>query len=1620
MIRLLTIFLCHVVAPLSMLFHVALPCKTITAQQQEIDPAKLFEGIELRNPNSAFIAPPREVIRPLLRCKKLMASGEVSEAVEILGEVLADDSVEDYLISRGSRSFSSLRLRTESILGSIDARFLEPYQVRYDIRARKLLERGVAENDLDLLKKVSNQFFFTNSGSEAAMLLGHMELSNGQVSAAQSWFAKIVKFPSTAARHDPEASILLATCQLLGSNSQGAKESLVSLKHRMPDSSIDVMGKNYTLFSRNKDAIPWLKKLIGSSPLASSKVVNKLLMFQGNPSRTGKTGTGMPLLAARWEHQTAESSSLQESSRGYVKTLVQESAPPAPAVQPLVVGDTIVFRGADRMFGIDSESGLRKWAWPPQMAWNEKPSAGSTNAARVRLQQRMVMDSIYGRASSDGKLIFFVPNPGSENSRANRNAFQSPNFSNPEDIRSCNELIAIDAENSGMLRWRIGGPNGFDEPRLAKAFFMGEPLPLEGVLYCCCLLDNAVQLVALDGNTGKLRWSQAIAAHDDKAFQSNPSRRFAGVTPSYADGKLVCLTGTGGVVAIEVSTRSLLWGYEYRLPGSTQVISDKTRKVNALTDTWRDSQVTIANGRVFLTPVLSRELMCLSLDDGYGVWFEEDGFMPRRVRRDDSLYLAGINRDQLILVGPHNIRAIDSFTGKKTWEVSLGIDDLPSGRGYIGDDSLFVPTSSRKVLRIDLVKGEIAESVGTSRVLGNLSRVKGDVVSHGVDHVASFPEYGSSKKKIESLPLAELNEDQKFILLQTMIQQGDLVEGVNSLVSLAEENARPRYSVLLRSCANNFREDNPALSLHALDSIKRLYPNDDIRDLERLRMLSKLRSGEFRESVQLGLDQLEEQYARFCNGEIDDTSDKTVEGISAKLLDRPDPNRPAATDIQGIDEVEFDNRYDKILYSEFGWQRAKLQIAIEGLEKQDPDALADLTARTGKLVGESAELSDKQFQWLLDRLPENAFDVATLEFVAKHYLQKKRYLAALMYANVAIDCGEDNSEQMKLLKSSILLAGADARAALAVIHSVDRDQLDDDGVTALENLKTEVLEASESAVGNLRKVANWFSDDSLDVNAGVAVSSSKQNQERTQYRIPFEFGASTDQFYSSLRLFVLPWGDRKNEFEVRNSRGNFVRGVQVRDNNDKKSFGYTRRCYIDIENHVAELRISKVTFYVDWFKILAGEDGNLWKLPISQMGALRTAFSGRRETVVGNSDWLYCYETMSGKLVWKRKMKHKLNRVVAHGSRLTSWSETGRQFNTLEAATGRLVRTASSKRYIVSRTLDDHFVMEYPIRKGELPAEKEKELLGAGGAKNSGKIAKRLAVFNADKGQLVWETIFHPKSSMFYRRLEVAELSQEGKLRFIDLTNGKVTAELELPLTDAERRSSKSFNLRRHSAGWVVHVKSNNRGDYFKRGNATYQYEYLHRSLGSGSVHLIDQARENLVWESPVYLERMEYLENQPHDSPVVMFGRHVERTIPVKGESDHMQTICLDRATGAIVSNQIVKTVESYSGHAIDWEQSNPGGPFDTLVISTAVEIQRLKFGIDDERPPLPNTHITFNAMDFFDDPLFEEAKSEVVDLRVEEFRQRASAAENARAEKQAQVRAELMKRMKVEASPK
>ena len=136
----------------------------------------------------------------------------------------------------------------------------------------------------------------------------------------------------------------------------------------------------------------------------------------------------------------------------------------------------------------------------------------------------------------------------------------APAAQNNESAALCNRLAAHDIR-TGKLKWQLGGPAGQYALRQAETFFLGPPLASDG----------AALRVGRDGRErfGCWRWTPPPATSSGRSNWPRRRnnriafRRFAGASPSYADGILVCPTSAGAVVGVELATRSLLWGYCY-------------------------------------------------------------------------------------------------------------------------------------------------------------------------------------------------------------------------------------------------------------------------------------------------------------------------------------------------------------------------------------------------------------------------------------------------------------------------------------------------------------------------------------------------------------------------------------------------------------------------------------------------------------------------------------------------------------------------------------------------------------------------------------------------------------------------------------------------------------------------------------------------------------------------------------------------------------------------------------------------------------------------------------------------------------------------------------------------
>lgn len=758
------------------------------------------DGLEqsLVDDKSVFVPAPREVLRPVILAEQAIQKGEFSRAVALLGETLAESGTEDFLVNDPFHEgiSVSLRQRATDLLGMVPGKSRELYELRYGIQAQQLLDKAVREGDYYQMSQIIRRFFYTQAGFDATMLVGYYHLDQGRPIAAAFCFKRIVDVEEARAIHDPEASVLLATCWMLAGDEKQATDVLIDLKGRGNDQKINFLGAEIPLFRNDESALQWLQNLVGKSQLGSNRLVYDWAMHRGNPQRNANSGSGFPLLEARWSLPTLNDPNLERIASDKLRELIFSEASTIPSVHPIAVGDTIVMRTFNQMIGVDFRTGRRIWSYPAletEYLFADENVDEQTMASDNKgpVEQRLFQDSVYGQMSSNGRMIFVVPQPGFADGKRSKLVLRGGfKIDHPLAERRYNELIAVDVARQGAFEWEVGGKDSLLEPQLAEAFFLGPPLPLNGNLYAVCEQAGEIRLVVLDPATGKMRWRQQLASTETAGSVARlTDRRLAGATPSFSDGILVCPTGHGAIVAVDVATRSLLWGFQYgsaKTRFAPRISHDQNSSATIVDASWKDCSVTISDGIVIYTPSDRNDLICLDLISGWPMW-GKDGFSTPWIEREDSLFVGAVEKQQMLLIGLNDVRSIDLATGEENWRQDIGSFGRPSGEGYANNGFYYLPMTSAQLLQIDMRNRSLSKVVKTDGVLGNLICYRGDVISHGIDRVAAFPQDVPSRVAIQKAETAGPLSPQQLALKSQLLMQDHKLEEAAAAISQAYE-----------------------------------------------------------------------------------------------------------------------------------------------------------------------------------------------------------------------------------------------------------------------------------------------------------------------------------------------------------------------------------------------------------------------------------------------------------------------------------------------------------------------------------------------------------------------------------------------------------------------------------------------------------------------------------------------------------------------------------------------------------------------------------------------------------------------------------------------------------------
>ena len=698
-----------------------------------------FRRSSLGNASIMLPTPPREFQRALTRAKRAIDEEQYSDAIEALVELLGTPGNEDFFVEgRQDGPRRSLKSAARDLLGDLPKAGIAIYELQYGVEAKQLLEQAVEARDLQKLTDVSRRFFHTEAGYDATYLLGQLYFDQQRPLAAAMTLGRL-EHPGSVGRYGPDLPILLAMSWRMAGSIEKATETLRRLRQRSEDLKLVVAGKEVRIFAENVDPIVWLDEVIGSQADRRAAAAEQWTLFRGDAARNSSTNGGMPLAGLQWRVDVCPESVDDEATVHRIwKASLDDNKPAIPALHPLAVGDYVLMRTVDGIYGVDVRTGKRIWPYPwfepdettavTQVSVNNLQVANNQQTQRANdLKRRVWEDLLQGQLSSDGELVFAVYGNAANTVAAQRvfgGAFNRGRYTMPG-----NQLVALELATQGKIRWLLGGADG-DAPELQNAFFLGPPLPLGEELFVIAEIKDEIKLLVLDSGTGNIVWTQQLGHIDAPYPNSSATRRLVGASPSFADGVLVCPTAAGAVVAVDVSTRSLLWGYEYRHKTRfTRNVSVGELKANPK---WVDGSASIYKGRVLVTPIRTGSLFCLDLLTGEPVWKQLD--------REDGVYVAGVQDDVIVVVGTKEVRGVKLDDGQEAWTKRLEIPSgaMPSGRGFISEGDYFLPTTADQIVRFRMSDGAIVEVVDSEYPLGNLICYRDKILSQTPDALYAF------------------------------------------------------------------------------------------------------------------------------------------------------------------------------------------------------------------------------------------------------------------------------------------------------------------------------------------------------------------------------------------------------------------------------------------------------------------------------------------------------------------------------------------------------------------------------------------------------------------------------------------------------------------------------------------------------------------------------------------------------------------------------------------------------------------------------------------------------------------------------------------------------------------
>ena len=460
-----------------------------------------------------------------------------------------------------------------------------------------------------------------------------------------------------------------------------------------------------------------------------------------------------PALLPSWSRLTPPAADLAKTVIDTQRYFRGQGVVSSLAMRPLVVGQVVLARTMEHLVALDLATGEPIWKESvphPEYAWiAERPfsleNASFRNTLIGAWHRRTEADSVFGSLATDGRIVIAVMEPDRSGWDLTPSGPPRPGLVNsPTPVGPrWNRLSAYEI-STGELRWQIGGKATGPADQYGGFRFLGPPLPMDDLWFGIARREDVeklpaserredeLKLMAIDSQTGHLRWSIGLGVLPPHLADAIGRRRIA-CPVSLADGRLLCPTAGGALIAVDPATRGIAWACRYPVKQH----DPPTRPVNGMGATpmadawwneWREVACVATDQLAVLASPESDELHAIELDKGRPIW---------SVARSGALHLVGLFEDLAIVIEPMAVRAHDLRTGLVRWRCETG---EISGRGTIVGTNLLQPRRAGGVAVVDLRNGSRRDSlVSAETVLGTLIPSAGGWISQTDQSLIKLP-----------------------------------------------------------------------------------------------------------------------------------------------------------------------------------------------------------------------------------------------------------------------------------------------------------------------------------------------------------------------------------------------------------------------------------------------------------------------------------------------------------------------------------------------------------------------------------------------------------------------------------------------------------------------------------------------------------------------------------------------------------------------------------------------------------------------------------------------------------------------------------------------------------------